>query len=180
MGVRRTNTTRGGPESWAREIWIPAELQDLQSPEGSQPLYKLHGSSNWRDEKGGQLLVVGGNKSRTIGSQKALAWCFDQFTALLSAGSTRLLIIGYSFRDDHINRAIINAVRMHDLKFFVIDPSGSEVVRYANPSHGGAIYSANELDEAFRMGLVGASRRGLRETFGADTVSHESVTRFLN
>ena len=88
-------------------------------------------------------------------------------------------MIGYSFRDDHVNKAIIEAVRQHGLRFFVIDPSGSDVVRKANPSCGGAVYAANDLDEAFQMGLVGASRRSLRDTFGDDLVSHANVVRFL-
>ncbi len=180
MGVRRTNRTQGGPESWAKETWVPADVNDIRISERLQPLYKLHGSSNWRDAEGGQLFVVGGNKSRTIESQTALSWCFEQFVREISEGSARLLVIGYSFRDDHINHEIIKAVTIHGLRFFVIDPNGADVVRYANPSHEGVAYGPKDLDEAFKVGLVGASRRTLSETFDHDTVSHENVTRFLD
>lgn len=180
MGVRRTNETQGGPESWAEDIWVPADANDLRMPDRLQPLFKLHGSSNWEDAEGGQLLVVGGNKSRTIESQAALSWCFNQFVEQIAEGSSRLLVIGYGFHDDHINQHIIKAVNRHELRFFVIDPHGADVVRRANPSFGGAIYGPNELDAAFRVGLVGASRRTLSETFGGDTVSHKHVTRFLD
>ena len=88
------------------------------------------------------------------------------------------MIIGYSFRDDHINQAIVHAVRDCGLRFFVIDAAGSDVVRLANSSYGGA-YSPSEIDEAFATGLVGSSRRSLSETFGEDTVSLENVRGFL-
>ena len=79
-----------------------------------------------------------------------------------------------------MNDAIITAVRDHGLQFYVIDPLGSNIVRHANPSFGGTIYAPNELDEAFKLGLIGASERSLRETFGDDLVSHGDVMRFFD
>jgi hypothetical protein len=43
-------------------------------------------------------------------------------------------------------------------------------------SHG----SRNELDDAFRHGLFGASRRSLAETFNNDDVSHAQLMQFFN
>ena len=88
-------------------------------------------------------------------------------------------MIGYGFRDPHVNDVIIESVKRYRLNFFVIDPSGSDVVRRANPSFGGPIYSPNALDDAFKQGLVGASQRGLSETFGNDQISHENVMAFF-
>jgi hypothetical protein len=89
------------------------------------------------------------------------------------------MVIGCGFRDQHINRPIIDAVNTHGLRFFVIDALGADVARCANPSHGGAIYAPNELDDAFRHGLVGVSQRRLSETFGGDQVSHGNVMSFF-
>ena len=89
------------------------------------------------------------------------------------------MVIGYGFRDQHINRPIIDAVNGRGLRFFLIDSLGSNVVRHANPSFGGAIYAPNELDDAFRLGLIGASSRGLSETFGQDGVSHAQIMDFF-
>jgi len=178
-GMKRTHISKGGLDAWGKDIWVPMDSEELTISERMQPFFKLHGSSNWKDAEGGQLFVAGGNKSRTIESQAVLAWYYDQFRQLIAQDCARLLVIGYSFRDDHINRVIIDAVRSHGLKFFVIDPLGSDVVRHANPSYGGDISGPNELDDAFKTGLVGASRRSLWETFGTDAVSHGNVTRFL-
>lgn len=117
--------------SWGKDTWVP--LEDFRIENGLQPCFKLHGSSNWKDSEGGSLLVIGGNKSRTIRSHAILTWYFEQFREILSEGGARLVVIGYGFRDPHVNDVIIGAVQRSGLQFFVIDPSGSDVVRHANP-----------------------------------------------
>ena len=169
----------GGRPSWGRDIWVPEDdPNEFTISERLQPLFKLHGSSNWRDAEGGELLVVGGNKARAIDSIPVLKWYSGKFQEDIESGA-RLFVIGYSFKDNHINKAIIDGVRDSGLKFFVVDPLGSEVARRANPSHGGMIYSPNELDDTFTQGLMGASRRSLRDTFGGDPISHGNVMRFF-
>jgi hypothetical protein len=165
-------------DSWARQLWVP-DPANLHVQDRYQPYFKLHGSSNWRDAEGGHLVVMGGHKVSTIASQAVLSWSFERFREYLNTGDTRLMVIGYGFRDMHVNEELINAVERSNLRFFVIDYYGSDVVRHANPSFGGAIYGPNSLDDAFKTGLVGASARGLSETFGGDLLSHDHVLRFF-
>lgn len=153
--------------------------EEFQIDDGHQPFLKLHGSSNWRDSDGGELLVIGHHKSETIRSTAVLGWYFKKFREDLSGPDTRLFVIGYGFRDEHINEPIIDAVQHRGLKFFVIDPFGSDVVRKVNSSFDGAIYHSSALDNAFTQGLIGASQRSLSETFGNDSVSYENVMRFF-
>ena len=91
----------------------------------------------------------------------------------------KLFVIGYGFKDLHVNEVIIESVRNRGLQFFVIDHFGSDVVRHAKLSFGGAAYAPNALEEAFAQGLIGASRRSLSETFGNDLVSHADVMQFF-
>ena len=168
-----------GRPSLGKDTWVPDGDSSYTVAERLQPLYKLHGSSNWRTIEGGELLVVGGNKIRSIGAEPVLKWYAERFEEDIQAGS-RLFVIGYSFRDSHVNEVIVNGVRTSALKFFVVDPLGSEVVRHANSSYGGMAYSPGELDSAFAEGLVGASRRGLKETFGSDPISYANVMSFFN
>lgn len=166
--------------SWARDTWEPLQPDQFQIDNNLQPYFKLHGSSNWKDNNGGELLVIGGDKSRTIRSLAILSWYYEIFQQYLNQPDSKLFIVGYGFRDTHINEAIINAVN-RGLEFFVVDPLGSDIVRRVNPSFGGAIYAPNELDEAFTSGLIGASERRLSETFGGnDMVSHANVMQFFN
>jgi hypothetical protein len=166
--------------SWGRDTWIPLQHQEFQLENNLQPCFKLHGSSNWKDSEGGSLLVIGGNKSTTIQSHTVLKWYFEEFHRYLSDQNCKLFVIGYGFRDQHVNQEIIDAVK-NGLKFFIIDPSGSDVVRQANPSYGGAVYAKNnDLDDAFETGLIGASKRSLSETFGNDRLSHENIMSFFD
>jgi hypothetical protein len=69
----------------------------------TQPTYKLHGSSNWVDETGEQLQIVGGDKTANIASSRVLSLYKQEFERRLRLPDTRLMIIGYGFHDDHIN-----------------------------------------------------------------------------
>jgi SIR2-like domain len=165
--------------SWGKDTWIPLQNQEFQLEDNFQPCFKFNGSSNWKDSEGGSLLVIRGNKSTTIQSHAVLIWYFEKFSSYLSDPNCKLFVIGYGFRDPHVNQEIINAVNK-GLKFFIIDPSGSDVVQQANSSFGGAIYACNDLDDAFKTGLIGASRRSLSETFGNDRFSHENIMSFFD
>jgi hypothetical protein len=79
--------------------WKPA---DTHAP-GVQPLYKLHGSSNWQTEAGEQLLIMGNAKTGAIDRFPVLRRYHDEFAARVGEGNAKLMVIGYSFQDDHIN-----------------------------------------------------------------------------
>ena len=64
---------------------------------------------NWTDPSGGRLLVMGGNKPTTMQRHPILMWYAAKFAELLSKPGARLMIIGYGFRDNHINQLIYEA-----------------------------------------------------------------------
>jgi hypothetical protein len=160
----------------------PARMQTIDDPAnfkeqpGMQPYYKLHGSTNWIGGDGGQrrLLIMGGNKAVEIIQYPLLAWYHKQFDEYL-ARSTRLMIIGYSFGDGHINNAIIKAAAKGTLRLFIIDPQGVDILNKQDPRH---IQYETDL-----MGLnpyiIGASRRPLLTTFASDRVEYGRLTRFF-
>ena len=142
-----------------------------------QPYFKLHGSSNWIDSSSQELLVLGGNKVSIIELYPILKWSHDQFKEYLSRPDTRLMVIGYSFGDDHINNVIRSAVACGNLRIFVIDPLGVDVV---DKNRGAQIYTPDQLATGLWPYLFGASRRSLREIFGSDRVEHSKVMRFFS
>ncbi len=177
-GMRQVAShTADGPPSWGNVQWTPTGENRIE--DRLQPFFKLHGSSNWLDSDDNPMLVIGGDKTAAIGANGVLAYYFKVFREMLSEGETRLFIIGYGFRDRHINDAIVNAVTNHGLQFFIVDPQGSGIARRVNPSSGGTIFASGPLDEAFERGLIGASARGLSETFGGDRISHDAMMRFF-
>jgi hypothetical protein len=88
------------------------------------------------------------------------------------------MVIGYSFSDEHINDAILNAVRTSGLELFLIDPAGEAILdkrdpRALIPDHPGV------LMEVIQPRIIGLSRRPLSSTFDKDTVEHAKVMRFF-
>jgi hypothetical protein len=85
---------------------------------------KLHGSQNWLDSSGRQKLVIGhpSSKRAEIEHEPLLSWYFELFQEALNRRSVRLLVIGYSFRDEHINSVLADAVTTRALSIHLLCP----------------------------------------------------------
>ncbi len=115
------------------------------------------------------LMIIGGDKAQQIQTHPILSEYAQVFEALLTRPDSRLMVIGYGFRDHHINRVIARAVYEHGLQFFVICPEGPKVATTLRSEvHPGAVLAAfgYDLEHVFERGCVGFSTRNLRETFG--------------
>jgi len=84
---------------------------------------KLHGSFNWRDSDLQQLIITGQSKSQKIKMVGLLDWYWDMLKDILKQGTVKLLIIGYGFRDIHLNKLIEQAVLENNLKLYIISPN---------------------------------------------------------
>lgn len=186
------------PASWRNTRW-QVQAEPYAAPRGEQPVYKLHGSSQWLDAAGSGMLVMGGGKNAAIKAQPLLTWYQNQFEAALNEQGARLMVIGYSFTDGHINQ-IIRAGAENGLRIFIVDPLGVDVlnpfgesVSAADVHRIGANASARQLrlfvDESnsaiarvevlLAPHVIGASRRSLKEIFGGDRVEHAKLMRFF-
>jgi hypothetical protein len=137
-----------------------------------QPYIKLHGSVDIKQGDREMMLVIGGNKTESIAQQPLLQWYHDMFRAHLCARDARLMIIGYSFGDAHINKMIFSGIEA-GLKIFIIDPLGADVIGF-NPSL--------PLNPGFpiRNAIIGASRRPLLNSLsGRDMVELNKIERFF-
>jgi hypothetical protein len=152
-----------GPAHWSGPTWEPTEPPQIGVPARSQPYYKLHGSSNWRAADGKRLLVAGGNKIRTIRSLEVLRLYLEEFERRLKIPETRLMVIGYGFRDGHINEAIKQATATSDLKLYIVDTRGTDAIEGLS----------------FEDFVCGASRRPLSATFAVDAIEHAKVMKFF-
>ena len=85
---------------------------------------KLHGSQDWFKDNTNQMMVIGHGKSERIEVEPLLKWYFDIFNEQLKKVETNLLIIGYSFRDEHINQAIYN--NRDNIQIYIINPQSFE------------------------------------------------------
>lgn len=185
-GAQLPGMTRTPPQdpahhdSWARSTWRPAPEADFSVQANAQPIFKLHGSSNWLYPDGRSMLIMGGDKVKDIGQTPILSKYAQIFEEGLSAPSARLMVIGYGFRDAHINATITAAVEK-GLKLFIICPEGAAIAMQLNPTRASnKMTVGTPLEDAVQKALIGASRRGLREIFGGDTAEHNKVMRFFS
>ena len=144
---------------------------------GIQPIYKLHGSSNWVDEKGERLIIMGGEKTAKIGGSNVLAAYAEEFGRRLNEPEMRLMIIGYGFGDGHINAAIEAAATVGGLRTFIVDPRGSDA-----PNRKKAAINQISLPQPInktQASLIGASRLSLREIFGGNRIERDDLLGFF-
>lgn len=87
---------------------------------------KLHGSLAWRKANDEDVLVIGNAKSAQIQSEPLLSWYFSLFEAVLSEPERNLVVVGYSFRDPHINEAIARAIKYCGLRLYVVSREAPE------------------------------------------------------
>ena len=149
----------------------------VSPPSNTQPIYKLHGSANWTNETDGELLIMGGEKVDAINGSSVLKAYAQEFERRLKIAGTRLVIIGYSFGDHHINSVIESAAALGGLKIFIVDPRGYEA---PNPQKdGGVRFRAASPVTQTQACVAGFSCRTLAEIFGASTVERENLFQFM-
>ena len=158
---------------------LMTQQMSLELDENHQPVYKLHGSYNWFAEPNGErLLVMGGNKTGSIKLFPVLARYQEIFQATLRQADTKLMVIGYSFGDEHINKVIQDGVTT-GLKIFVIDPKGVDVIDKRN-KEAQIPEPATELMQGLIPGFIGASRRSVNDIIFNDLVENQKVMRFFD
>jgi len=163
-----------GPYDLTMCKWVPSP--SVAAGPGSQPFYKLHGSSNWQTESGEPLLIMGNAKTGAIQRFSVLRHYHEQFAARLNEGNGKLMVIGYSFQDEHINEVIERASREHCLGTYLVDPRGREVL--IDPKMVRAAIRPERDIEKIR--LIGELRRPLSTVFGGDLFAHGELMRFFS
>src|SRR5262249_10925168 len=122
--------------------------------------------------QGRPLMIIGSGKSAAIDGDTLLKRYFTEFNTCLHAGDTKLMVIGYSFSDDHVDRAIDAAVPT-GLRMYLVNPAGLDVLDKI--PRGTAGYTPGPLTAA----LSGVTTRRLGEIFGDDDLQRESLESFL-
>ncbi len=156
-------------------MWVPDGGFDVAT--NLQPYYKLHGSSNWFISAMENVMVIGGNKKSAIDRYPILKFYSEQFHEYLTKNTSRLMIIGYGFGDDHINKLIMDAVGASELTIFIVDPLGLDVM---DKNRGATIHTPSALANTLWPRVIGVSKRPLSGTFNHDVVEHNKVMNFFD
>jgi hypothetical protein len=132
---------------------------------------------NWKDPSGRNLLVMGGNKPTTMQRHPILTWYAEKFLEHLSKPAARLMVIGYGFRDNHINQMICQGWRKSNqtMSMFIVHPDGREILKKVNPTYNKPIYFPEPIESI----TVYDSTRPLRATFGGhDPGEHDILFQY--
>jgi hypothetical protein len=124
------------------------------------PFYyvKLHGSSNWYTGDQ-EAMVIGRAKQTQIAAHAVLAAYFEAFRSVLKGGGRRLLCVGYSFSDEHVNAAISDGVKA-GLRVYVLSPESPDSLALRLRQH--------EAGELIWRGLAGYFQSDLKALFPGD------------
>lgn len=90
---------------------------------------KLHGSYGWLSADNQNKMVIGKNKLADIIKEPLLNWYYELFKQVIKEGGKKFVIIGYGFRDQHINEILLDGVKNHRLKLYIINPSDPEELK---------------------------------------------------
>jgi hypothetical protein len=158
--------------------WKPSG-GDFQLGVGCQSLVKLHGSSNFFEEHE-ELMILGSSKKKMINKSPILSKYIDFFSESLSKDNSKFVIIGYSFKDSHINDVIFNSCIIHNPEFFIIDPHGLDLLEDNGFNNTSIDTSSNK--QIILSKFVGGSRRTLKEIFihPGDRIEYRKIQRFID
>lgn len=162
-----------GLEDVTAMTWRP--MENRQIPERMQPYFKLHGSSNWKLDTGDTIMIMGSAKAGIIPRYPVLQWYHDEFRSRLSRPSTKLMVIGYSFMDDHINEVIHDAWRRHGLQTYIVDPQGKDLLKEPK-ARDAMIKWRRDLED---IKLIGECLTPPRSLFGGDSFALGELLRFF-
>jgi len=169
------------------DLRVPDDPTNFKLASNFQAYFKLHGSSSFRQsaEADDALLIMGGDKLASIDGSVLLKWYRSEFQRFLAIPDTRLVVIGYSFGDQHINELIRQAATAgNGLQIFIVDPSGVDVL-YNRPTSKSSVPPSHGTDNLLKEltpVLYGASRRSLESLFRhpqPDEIERSKLYRFL-
>jgi hypothetical protein len=151
---------------------------------GSYCFIKLHGSVGWLSHDGHNQMVLGTNKLEDIIKEPLLKWYFDLFKEAISREGVRLFVVGYSFRDKHINDLILSAIDEHKLEICIVSTEKPEQFknRMEGKSAPGVIYEKLNTIKIWDA-VRGYFPYSLREIFPADqavTGTFLDIQRLIN
>lgn len=133
---------------------LPSMINDNDVITSTFSYIKLHGSQNWLSSDGSRAMVLGMGKNEQVQRESLLAKYFEIFKEMLSLGGVRLLIVGYGFRDEHVNEIIKEAIEKHGLKIYIVSPEPPDEFHRSLRHHKDNSIFWNGLGGYFRCTLL--------------------------
>lgn len=172
----KLNEPMRGDSPLASEMHIYISHQEISAEEREKELcigdsfyVKLHGSFNWRSLDQQRLIITGQSpsKSEKIKTIGLLNWYWDILRDVLNQEDAKVLIIGYGFKDRHLNDVLEQAIFEKNLKIYIVSPEPISSVRATTKQY--------QFDRALEEGLSGYFQTDLHGLFPSD----QSKTQLL-
>lgn len=158
----------------ANEMYVTISSKEISTEEREKELktgnsfyIKLHGSFNWRSSDQQQLIITGQSKINKIKTIGLLSWYWDILRTVLNQGNVKVLIVGYGFREEHLNKIMEQAVFEKNLRIYIISPEPYFSLR--------AIAKQCQFNKVLEKGLSGYFQSDLLGLFPSD----QSKTQLL-
>lgn len=136
-----------------KQIVLPTQAeiskfeQEFNATEG-RAYMKLHGSHGWVSADGERQMVLGLNKLEAIEKEPQLLFYLNRFKEIINRSGVKVLVIGYSFRDQHINNCLLDAIEQSKIKLYIVSPEKPQKLKdriYGKPEDPRAmIWSQDE------------------------------------
>lgn len=133
---------------------------------------KLHGSLGWVSSDRSSRIIIGKNKKEDIEKEPLLNFYFQEFKRALNEDNVKLLVIGYSFNDKHINDCLIEAINNNKLRLYIVSIESSDIfqkrITHKYPYSPGTL---NEIDNGglnIWGSIDGYFPYGMKEIFPGD------------
>lgn len=120
--------------------------RSLDRIRGRQNIFKLHGSLGWYQElpqstnhrTAQGMMVLGREKQGHITNTRLLSWYWRTFERVCQTDGIQIMVIGYSFGDEHVNKVLDNAAKKGRKNgelggVGIIDPKLDRLLTCANP-----------------------------------------------
>ena len=130
-----------------------------------------------------QQLILGTNKIEDIKKEPLLNWYFNIFRDAISQNGVKLFVLGYSFRDEHVNEIIIDAIEKNHIQIYIISPEDPESFR--DRMEGKISYGSYEVKNTIKIwnAVDGYFPYRLNEIFPAnqmDTAVAQDIKKLMN
>lgn len=146
-----------------KDVTIYELYRDINLNRSADQYIKLHGSFGWLSSDGKDQIVITKNKKEFIDNEPLLKCYFNLFRETLTSPNKKLIVVGYSFKDKHINKVITEGFKK-GLKLYVIDITSPRNLKKAMPSN---MWSCVAGYFPYKLTEVGEhQRREIRNSLG--------------
>jgi hypothetical protein len=158
------------------DIYCPDNnsIRELKEQLDCVPYVKLHGSSNFETEDGSEIMILGGEKEEQIQETPLMNFYFKILRDKLFSPNSRILIVGHSLSDVHINKIIFEAIEKYRLRFYLWTPENVDALKDRLRSLEKE-YKFGYTEELWKQGYISENHTSLKEMLTGDMSSLETI-----